>query len=100
MTLCIIASAIGLDAQDINGDSSPFLGSYAIGRYAGGFYSPPDIAEIIIYNRLLTSQEREGVEAYLDLKWLNPTAVPEPSTYALFLAILAVLFTPKRTRQA
>ena len=60
MTLCIIASAIGLDALDINSDSSPFLGIHASGRYASGFYSPPDIAEIINYNRLLTWRESRG----------------------------------------
>ncbi len=43
-----------------------------IGRYHGdqsSFYFNGDIGEVIIYNKLLTEEERKDVEVYLSKKW-------------------------------
>ena len=39
--------------------------------YGGGNKWEGDIAEVVIYNRLLSDHEREEVEAYLAQKWLD-----------------------------
>jgi len=49
-----------------------FNGVYALGRYAasyGSFYSAFDVAEIMIYNRTLTSSEILNVQNYLNNKY-------------------------------
>jgi hypothetical protein len=52
------------------GSANAFVG-LSVGRYESiaGSYWNEKIAEIIIYDRLLTTSEIEGVEAYLKVKW-------------------------------
>ncbi len=49
------------------------LGAYVnsgIGGYGAGYFFQGDVAEVIMYSRALTTQERQQVEAYLMSKWL------------------------------
>ena len=53
-----------------SGSANAFVG-LSVGRYEdiAGSYWNEKIAEIIIYDRLLTTSEIEGVESYLKVKW-------------------------------
>jgi outer membrane protein assembly factor BamB len=40
-----------------------------------------EVAELLLYNRVITNAERLSLEAYLNKKWgLTPDAIPEPAT--------------------
>jgi hypothetical protein len=46
--------------------------NYRLGRYAvdaGNYYANYELAELVIYNRVVTSTERQQVEAYLNTKY-------------------------------
>lgn len=46
--------------------------NYRLGRYAanaGSYYGNYELAELVIYNRLITSTERQQVETYLNTKY-------------------------------
>jgi hypothetical protein len=54
--------------------SSPLLG------YSGGYYFDGDIAELLIYNRVLTQQERLATERYLYFRFntAHPAELNDP----------------------
>ena len=58
------------DGSDYCGEQVP-AGSYYLGRWVGGerTATPMRMAEIVVYDRVLTTQEREKVEAYLNVKY-------------------------------
>lgn len=58
-------------------------GSTSPGNDAPALFFEGDIAEILIYNRLLSQAEIDSVSNYL----YNTHVIPEPSTYALFAGL-------------
>jgi hypothetical protein len=67
-------SSVGSASSSDWSGYSPSVGSFAIGSNAvldetDGFFSVCDVAEIIIYNRAVSSTERQQVEAYLNAKY-------------------------------
>lgn len=55
----------GIDNGNLDGQEQYGTAPYIIGGYSGS----SSIAEIVVYNRVLTTQEREQVEAYLNTKY-------------------------------
>lgn len=58
------------DANDLCGELTP-AGTYYLGRWAGNSLTTTvlKMAEIVVYNRVLTTPERQEVEAYLNDKY-------------------------------
>ena len=57
---------------DLTNSATSSLVAYpgaTIGFYAGGRYYDGDIAEIIIFTRVLTTEERQAIESYLSQKY-------------------------------
>lgn len=73
------------------GADEPTTGALSVGKY--GQTLDGDIAEILMYNRTLTSEEFDSVTAYLNEKYaLGILPIPEPSTAILFaIAACAIL---------
>jgi autotransporter-associated beta strand protein len=63
-------NVIAVQATAPGARASAFANDRAIGGRTGG----QRLAEVIIYNRELTDQERRDTEAYLMCKWLNRSA--------------------------
>ena len=62
------ANRVGNQEQHLIADTPELnIGS----GFGGGNKWEGDIAEVVIYNRLLSDHEREEVEAYLAQKWLD-----------------------------
>lgn len=64
----------------IENSSVVWLGSpwFRAGQEDRGEYFVGDLAELVIYDRALPPEEREGVEAYLREKWLSSDAATLP----------------------
>lgn len=76
----VLSHSDGVGSVTIDGLSVGSLNAAASAFYTG------DIAELLVYNRVLTGGEITQVEGYLIEKW---GAVPEPSTWMLGLAAIA-----------
>ena len=63
---------------------TPGLQTIRIGRSDGGENCNSLIGEIVYYNRVLTSVERQGLEGYLAWKWGLQTSLPASHPYAKF----------------
>lgn len=74
-----------------------------MGRSAGGGnYMNGDIAEILVYDTVLSSGDRDLVYDYLDAKWINPPAdIPEASGTVTAQGSLSAVghVTPKASGQ-
>ena len=59
--------------------AGPWGFAFQIGqdRNIAGRFWDGDVAEAIVYDRVLSAAERQQVESYLDAKWINPPVVPE-----------------------
>jgi hypothetical protein len=80
------------------GSMEPFgIGGHAQNCCGEGETFSGNIAEIIIYARALTVEEKNQVYAYLTDKYL---AIPEPATATLTLAGLVGLLATRRRRRA
>ena len=83
-----VASATLTTAYDNN--SGPWLGSRRdIGEYLNG-----DVAEIIFYDRALTTAERQKIEGYLAWKWGLQSQLPYDHPYAKSFPGLGSQTTP------
>lgn len=58
------------DAYGSSGDFTP-SGSYYIGRFHGNGATTTEmnLAEIVVYNRVLTTEERQQIEQFLNNKY-------------------------------
>ena len=63
-----------------NGTSSTFTGLY-LGKYGGGDYWNGYVGEILIYNSVLTSNQRQTIEGYLAWKWGLQSNIPTSHPY-------------------
>lgn len=76
------------------GDSKVTIGrgSYPLGAFSG------DIAEILVYNEVLSPADRQAVEDYLFAKYTTP--VPEPASAVTLLAAGALGLATRRVRRS
>jgi alpha-tubulin suppressor-like RCC1 family protein len=96
------------NAPDFNdGILTPLIGAARGGPYysLSNWFSG-DIAEILVYDRVLTSDERPGLETYLNVKYRigasglpdpSPPTIPQPLTSAMITATQASLLWPSST---
>jgi hypothetical protein len=67
------ANGFEVGSGSIGGNISTSTGTLQIGGYNKSFnaaeYFNGDVAEIIMYNRAVTSTERQQIEAYLNTKY-------------------------------
>lgn len=70
---------VGNCSPDINTVAGPlFIGVGPITTQVNG-----DFAEVLVYNRLLSTAERQAVETYLTNKWINTTPNQPPTLAAI-----------------
>lgn len=63
----LFRSGVSLVSGDVG--TNTLTGITLAAEFGGGFNSNIDIAEIILYNKILTSQERTDVRNHLNTKW-------------------------------
>jgi len=85
---------------------SAIRGTGSLNFDALGYYSSNnrffvgDVAEVLIYDDILTTTERESVESYLTDKWASQ-AVPEPASFILIgLAGFCLMAVRRRRRRS
>jgi len=95
------ATLITRNTDNVVFTAHPLLGSDVFNEYFNG-----DIAEVIVFNRALTGEERDAIEAYLNLKYdirapafpdSVPPSAPQPLTSAQITATRARLLWPAAT---
>lgn len=98
------SSAYYANGQNYTVDSNPTGNPGKLALVGSGAYneqSQADVAEILIYNRVLTTQERNAVGSYLATKYSMATSyvnVPEPATLSFALVAIFALCLKKRNR--
>jgi len=69
-TTQLISSNAGIIAQAAQGGTKSSANQICeLGRYNGTYYTSMTIFEIVVYNRILTTSERETLNRYLSNKW-------------------------------
>ena len=99
----LIAVDGGSDTTGTSGGGSFDTGSAAVGalRASSSEYWQGDIAELIVYDRALSSGERSQVEDYLAAKWFGTsdgTATPAVTASTVTLATVTASGETSRTR--
>ena len=77
------------DSLNVRGGADAFLNT------PRGFFDG-QIAELIVYDRVLSDSELASVQDYFVGKWVTTTAVPEPSSATLLWLMAGVLLMRKR----
>jgi hypothetical protein len=92
----LLVSSSGDTNPATNANNQLWIGHYQVGStgYFGG-----QMAEILIYDTALSTQDRQAVEAYLNEKYITGP-IPEPSTALLAAGGVVLLAGRRRSRRA